>query len=497
MRAGGRTRGQSEILGTVLLLGIVVLASLAVAGLAMGAFGGTQDQAEDRAIEQMLLDIRSSGTDVALQGVDHRSVAVEPPGDATLDLDEDAGQFKIVHRNYDGSASGSEEVLFNESIGRLAVDHDDRQYAFEGGGVFRMDDGHTRLIASPPIGYRGLTANVALIRLDGEGTRSGPSTIDLRPGTQVLPAYPNAGSTYDGSSLPYDNPVFNGTVDIVVTSEYYEGWYDFFTQRTSVSSVTKYDSNETVVASLASLTELQPERAITYTNSFENSKNKNSGVDEDQVEHTEYLPDSEPIIEKQLDEAADSNDNDEVDCLDETSIDDGCVIDDGTYYFSDDVAIGGDIEFDTSDGNVTIAVDGDFDIANNEILVSPDSSENGVTYYILDDFDAQGNGAIRTTDVEHQSYRNVLVVGGGALGDSPGDGTPRLDVIMYAPNAEIVTHGNSEINGAIYSKSLSNEGNVNIYYDESAAKRAIDLTPSSTPVMFLHVTRNDVVATVS
>jgi hypothetical protein len=156
------------------------------------------------------------------------------------------------------------------------------------------------------------------------------------------------------------------------------------------------------------------------------------------------------------------------------------------YYFGGDAEVIGDLTFNTTDGDIVVAVDGDFDIGDNDITV--EDGRNNVTYYINGSLDLQGSP---TVSVDSAS-RNVFYVNGGFLDGSAGDGNPTIEAIVYAPNANVVTNGNPTLRGAFVTKSLSTGGNAKVQYDESLRGLEIRITGGSgqNPITYLHVSEN-------
>jgi len=84
------------------------------------------------------------------------------------------------------------------------------------------------------------------------------------------------------------------------------------------------------------------------------------------------------------------------------------------YYFGGDAEVIGDLTFNTTDGDIVVAVDGDFDIGDNDITV--EDGRNNVTYYINGSLDLQGSP---TVSVDSAS-RNVFYVNGGSSTEARG-----------------------------------------------------------------------------
>jgi len=63
----------------------------------------------------------------------------------------------------------------------------------------------------------------------------------------------------------------------------------------------------------------------------------------------------------------------------------------------------GDLTFNTTDGDIVVVVDGDFDIGNNDITV--EDGRNNVTYYINGSLDLQGGRTVGTVSAIREPER--------------------------------------------------------------------------------------------
>ncbi len=226
-----RRRAQSEVLAGVIIIGIIFIAAGVVAMIAVNAFASPQDQAIDRAIEESMFSLRSAAVGVGMNGETARTVALQSPNSAHLSINPDATTIRVIHAGYDATNPDAEEVLYEANLGSLTISMADRTYAFEGGAIYRAEDGSTQVIAPPPFVYRGLTANLAIINLDGAGSRGGATSVHIAPGEDRSMQFPNATASYETLAIPYDNPVENGSVKLEIQSEHYEGWYAYFDDR--------------------------------------------------------------------------------------------------------------------------------------------------------------------------------------------------------------------------------------------------------------------------
>jgi hypothetical protein len=110
------------------------------------------------------------------------------------------------------------------------------------------------------------------------------------------------------------------------------------------------------------------------------------------------------------------------------------------------------------DGDVTLYVDGNLDIAGSgEIVVQPGAS---LTIYISGNIDIGGNGAVNQT----QLPQNLTVYGTSSSTTIKLHGNADFYGAIYAPTAGVDTIGSSNIYGSLVGKTIKATGNI--HYDE-------------------------------
>ena len=465
-------RGQSEVIGVVLLLAITITAVTVTVATGSVALGLVTDEAQSASVENGMSQLSSQSSLVALGETDARRFDLGSVDAGKLRLDESAGRVEVRIETASGTTTA-----YNGSIGTLSYVGSQRTVAIQGGGVWSLEGGRGRMISPPEYHYRGETLTFPIVRL----TQNASSTAG---GTGVVRQPPNVSETV----VETDNPLRNGTVVVEIQSTYYEGWYDFFADR-SDGTVTKDDANRTTTARLVVPEEVSFDRtlAVADADGYSHKGNKNNELSESEYVEGGSYPDPGPLIRDQIAAAAASNDNGAEPCVTATSFD-GCgTVGSGVYYFDGDTTVADDFSFDTSGGDVVVAVDGDLDIGDNDIAVQS-GNDNGVTYFINGSLDLQGGPTVSVDDAS----RNVFYVDDGFLDGSAGDGNPTIEGIVYAPNADVETNGNPTLKGAFVTKSLSTGGNAKVTYDENLRGEQIRITGGSgqDAITYLHVSEN-------
>ncbi|MFC6838036.1 DUF7289 family protein [Halomarina ordinaria] len=227
-------RGQSHVVGVVLLLGLTVIGVGSVLLLGGEVLTLLQDSADAEAAEVAMTTLDSRASDVVLGTSGGKRV--ELGGRGTTRVDEDAGAISI---EYVGCETCPRE-LANTTLGAVEYTTGSTTVAYQGGGVWRTDGEHAEMVSPPEFHYQRtvtssgdptLTFPLAVVR----GTASG-GTLQLSEGDATA-VFPNETAR---------NPLGAGSVRITIRSQYYEGWAAYFESRTTVESVDVDDDAETV-----------------------------------------------------------------------------------------------------------------------------------------------------------------------------------------------------------------------------------------------------------
>ena len=257
-------RAQSETIGVVLILGMVVLGMTAVIGFGAQALDATEQRSEVANAEQAMAQFDSKAAQVALGDSDVQSVAFGQT-DSSHRVIPSASRITITHSNFtsdspdddnsidEGSSDDDHEIYNQEDLGTVISKTEGTTIAYQAGGVWRKDEnGGSTMISPPEFHYRGGTLTFPVIQVLGDSTTSGPSkaTISEDATTSQYPdpstSYPDVDDDSDSDGGPYDNPVENGSIKIEVQSEYYEAWAKYFRTRTEACVVTSEDTRTEV-----------------------------------------------------------------------------------------------------------------------------------------------------------------------------------------------------------------------------------------------------------
>jgi hypothetical protein len=495
---GGRDRGQSQVLGTVLLIGLVLSGASAVVLVGGPALSGVQGDAETSRIEAELTYIDSQAAHVALGDSDSQVVNLEETYSGDMSV-TDAGQVWLV------TDDGTE--ILNESLGAVVYEGDRTTIAYQGGGVWRGTGTETRAVSRPEIHFREGTLTFPLITVVDGGESASPGKIRLEPGNREFDLGPG---------------FVEGTqVSLVVHSEFYQGWADYMESRAE-GSVTELDHDENVaVIDLGQLTidgdfdtgivaqgDVDASHPAATTDTDVLTSGTASGDFDDVEENADIdLNELDSGLERLVNNSEDDDPH-----VDLTT---GGTLGPGSYYAEKIHLDGGTLTVDVSGGNVTIFVEGNIGIeGNGGIEVVGDASGNALQIYTLGDFAlANGNGEISTSDdatgvqIYGTSEMHFGIGQGDFTGgvyaprDEPAEGDNEAVDMISASSINCAADvdvclgtGNPSITGAIIAGPVEVAQSADFTYDSDLAAvdpslpPEVDLPP---PLTYLHVSVNE------
>ncbi|WP_192498281.1 DUF7289 family protein [Halorussus halophilus] len=218
---GGRTeseRGQSNVVGVVLLLGVTIIGTGLIVGYGSSALEDSKRVSEINGAEHAMTQLDSKASLVGIGDSTVQRLTLGFDGSRTR-VENESGWLRI-NMTPEG---GTENVVMNESLGAVVYENGDTAIAYEGGGVWKRTNGGATMISPPEVHYRQTTLTLPLVTITGRGPLSGSATIQKNGSPE--PQFPVA-------SESLRNPLVQSEVNLTVHSEYYQAWGRFFEQRT-------------------------------------------------------------------------------------------------------------------------------------------------------------------------------------------------------------------------------------------------------------------------
>ncbi|WP_170094135.1 DUF7289 family protein [Halomicrobium mukohataei] len=230
-------RGQSSVLGIVLLFAIVITVSMSVVVVGSGALADARSSVVDQSAVTSMGELQSATASVEPGGGSRQvsfadsdagvGAAVGDGGVTTVD--ESSGTITVSVTDAD---SGATETI-TRNVGAVTYEGDSERLVYQAGGVFRVGpDGESGTVVSPPnvqYQYRNgaptLRLSITELAVDGPNTRgSFDDGVELRQAEPSTRRFPTGG---------FENPLEHGdSIEITVESVAYPVWADFFEQRT-------------------------------------------------------------------------------------------------------------------------------------------------------------------------------------------------------------------------------------------------------------------------
>jgi hypothetical protein len=541
-------RGQSEVLGVVLLLSLTMMGigmisvfaepsvsdgldrvgwsqmenefSLLDSRLSTSALGASDSQGVELSLDSGLLQADPDGATMRLyQNFTNTSVqqvnsTVGPSGinnalqggtgpydsgpcigedvttSATCDITDESGREEI--------AETLNTTLMKIEIGNIEYIKGDRKLAYEGGGVWKKnEETNQSIMMSPPEFHyspRGQTLTIPLFNM-----------------TNNVSVSSNRGANFEvvADSEPRQvfeqNPVVGGKIMAEVESEYYRAWANYFKSRTqgTIDEEKIDDENQTARVDLT----VPFDQDLDGGHAFQGGS-----VDEDYfkggVSKNEFFLSASDYIEDNVEQAEDNNNNSDVACITDNQIGSDCTSgselhSDGgeAYYYINESGLNNYITFDITSGNVTLVVDSSLDVQGGRNFDVIPAADNSTRAEILvrgpDNTDIGGSGSDinvggNASNIVYFIHSEIDEV--NINGVSSGDNA----FTLYAPNSLLTGNGMGNINwrGALVASNADlNGGNPNNPGYNKIGEGSpvnLELGGQENTITYLQVTENEV-----
>lgn len=470
---GSSRRGQSTLMGMVLLIGMVAAGSLGIFLVAGEMLSSVEQDSETERVEQGFVQL-SQEMATASSG-----------GDVSRSMDVDVGDSGAVVMSETGSLRiQGGDVDKNITIGAIEYTGEDgTRIAYQAGGVFRETGNETQVVSAPPIQYDAAseTLSFPIVKTRGE-SRLDSGNVRF--------------SHYETDPLQNTSLVANDTVTIEITSEYYRGWEAYFDQQagaTTVQNVEVHDDDRGTVTAEFGFREVSDafQNGAIYATEFET---KGGSDVEDAIASKAAYPELDSEIEKYVNKT-DPEDGEE-NVTDLGTVNSSESHGDG-LYFADGIE-GGHLDFDLSDGNATLVVDGDINADGDTITVSEYEPGNSLSVYLTGDYDARNGGNTCVTangnDCEDDGDAKVIqmVASSESEFDFGSGGKARYEGVIYAGGSgtdwskrsscqkQICFHSNPSFYGSLVASSVKiqgGEGGLEFDFDESLQDADLSIYP--------------------
>ena len=237
-------RGQSSVVGVVLVVGITVLGVTGITLFGTAALDDAQTRSEINAAEHAMTQLDSRFSLVALGSAEYHGATVDLESGSSMHVDGGSGWMNVSVVNQ--TTDEVDLTVLNASLGAVVYENDGTTIAYQGGGVWKRAPSGASVMVSPPefhyrtTGGQDPTLTLPLVVVRGSGSLTERAEV-AKGGT--IPGYP-----VDGDP-ERSNPLTGGQINVTVHSEYYEAWGAFFEERTG-GTVTYDDERQLATITL-------------------------------------------------------------------------------------------------------------------------------------------------------------------------------------------------------------------------------------------------------
>ncbi len=450
-------RAVSSPVGVILIIGMTIASVASLFAVGGAVISDTRADAEQSQMENAMSSFSSKASLVGLgeSGDQRFSLGRASEGDVTIQPDAGTVTLKI-----NSSEDATPQEINSTSLGAIVYQSGDTEIAYQGGGVWRKSGGYTRMISPPEYHYQLSTLTFPIMTVRGAGRSSGSVRGTVETGDAVDSWYP----VRHNETL--SNPLDNGTVSIEVESRYCTGWESFFRERSQGSIAEPCDEDDTVVVDLVVPFSLSGDEPVIARNI-----NPTAGEIPEGWSDNTAAPSISPKVEDRIKACEGGG------CSDPNS-----PVTAGEYNVSGATAFDG-MTFNTTDGNIIVAVDGDLSL--NDITIEGD---NEVTLYVRGDLTVD-------SDVNDEGDANQLVSLVHSDGNVNFDGNSDYTGIIYAPKSEITFSGAPaiEYKGALIAEVININGQSNKFdFESDPALDGYQIVGGDRPLTYLHVSENTV-----
>ncbi|WP_440771487.1 DUF7289 family protein [Natronorubrum sp. DTA28] len=484
-------RGQSTVLGIVLLIGMVAAGSIGILLVAGDSISEIEHESEQDRVESAFVQLSQQMSSASSNSDVPRTMDMDI-GDSGAVVMSDTGNLRIQGGDVDE----------NISIGAIEYTGDDgTKIAYQSGGVFRETGSETRVVSAPPLQYDAdsETLSFPIIKTRGEA--------ELNSGDISV-------THYDTNSMQNASLVENDTVTVEVTSEYYRGWEDYFEQQggaTTVQDVEVHDDESGTVTAEFGFHEISDafRTGAIYATDFETGGN--ADIEDNMTTKAAYPSlsdqidvtvndaidgefDGEPVTYLGVDGQEEDNYNNFSD--DERRVDSEHTLGEGVYFTEEIVdEETAHLDFDLSKGNATLIVNGTIEANGRTITVS--ENENNLNIYATGNYNGD-NGGVTCVNTDDNCQDDVdgtsiqLVLSEDSSVDIGPGGNARFEGVIYAGgtrgdwndrrtgqcSSQICIHSNPSFYGSVVAASVDVQAAATDFnYDENLQEADLSIYP--------------------
>ncbi|MFB6112075.1 MAG: hypothetical protein ABEJ35_06005 [Halobacteriaceae archaeon] len=442
----------------------MVAGTIGVVAFGSDVLAGARGDSQIESAEQAMTKFDATAALVALGRSETKRAQVSlRDTDENLNVNPDQGWMRI--RIVNQSTGNTLNTLKNVTLGSVVYSRGETKIGYQGGGVWKQTDGGSTMVSPPEFHYRGNTLTLPIITVSDKSS-------DIYTGNIVLESSGTRNQVYPNASAGLLNPLpEEKQVNVTVHSEYYDAWARFFAQRTD-GSVTYDHPNETVTVELVVPFDVPFSEPLIATDpggvqingncdpgggngngngngnpgggNGNGNGNGNTGCGDLYISGVDHSsPDQE--VESQINTC----ETDAGACEEKSATGIDTLGDGKTYFFPDGID-DGEFTVDTSNGNVTLVVDGD--MTATDINVDGDKS---VKVYLKGDLTSGGDAYVNSAS-DNKATQFLMFI--HSTGTIDFNGKVYFKGLIYAPGSEADFNGVGTFAGSIVAETIDVNG---------------------------------------
>ncbi len=235
-------RAESETVGHVILLGLTILGISMLSIFSIPAILSMQDNLNAKNVEQAFTVFDSRASRTALAEAPMQITEINTKGGDISVLTNSSSQPSYITIELSNGSSIINSMTI--PMGKIVYAQNDREVAYEGGGVWSKYHSKSVMISPPEFHYNGVTLTLPIVNISGSSSVGGQGRSSLNIEKKGYPnrIYPNSNSM---------NPIPENVtqINITIKSEYYDAWGAYF-KSIPLTNVHTYDNEKKVIVSL-------------------------------------------------------------------------------------------------------------------------------------------------------------------------------------------------------------------------------------------------------
>lgn len=214
MRQGATPiRGQTEVIGSLLLLAMVLVSALGLVAVGQAALEDGTEALDRERIERTLIDLRGAAMTAGMAPTGVETLTPTIPAGATWTIRPSIGSIRVNHT----LPNETVRSVFATSLHEIGLDTGASRTILEGGAIMATSEETVIVREDPPLAVRDGTVRLRLLQLTPKNSPAASTALKAQPTTVTLTGRAR------GPSRTVIRPV-NGTVTLTIHSPRYRNW---------------------------------------------------------------------------------------------------------------------------------------------------------------------------------------------------------------------------------------------------------------------------------